>query len=116
MPVLDFPFPAAVRIFDLPSLFAGKIHALLCRSYLKGRDWYDFIWCPGTSSSNNAPSLGRELAPNAVAGEADPLLLGRRVKFDLPAEFQEPHPVVTYHELRLGQSNSQRTKVRAPRK
>ncbi|MCP4898472.1 MAG: nucleotidyl transferase AbiEii/AbiGii toxin family protein [bacterium] len=44
MPVLDFPFPTAVRIFDLPSLFAGKIHALLCRDYLKGRDWYDFIW------------------------------------------------------------------------
>jgi len=44
MPVLDFPFPAAVRIFDPPSLFAGKLHALLCRNYLKGRDWYDFIW------------------------------------------------------------------------
>jgi predicted nucleotidyltransferase component of viral defense system len=44
MPVLDYPFPVAVRIFDLPSLFAGKIHALLCRNYLKGRDWYDLIW------------------------------------------------------------------------
>jgi predicted nucleotidyltransferase component of viral defense system len=44
MPVLDYPFPSAVRVFDLPSLFAGKMHALLCRSYLKGRDWYDFIW------------------------------------------------------------------------
>jgi len=44
MPVLDYPFPAAVRIFDLPSLFAGKLHALLCRNYLKSRDWYDFIW------------------------------------------------------------------------
>lgn len=44
MPVLDYPFPSAVRIFDLPSLFAGKMHALLCRSYIKGRDWYDFIW------------------------------------------------------------------------
>ncbi len=44
MPVLDYPFPSAVRVFDLPSLFAGKIHALLCRNYLKGRDWYDFIW------------------------------------------------------------------------
>jgi len=41
---LDFPFPSAVCVFDLPSLFAGKIHALLCREYLKGRDWYDFIW------------------------------------------------------------------------
>jgi len=44
MPVLDYPFPSAVRVFDLPSLFAGKIHALLCRNYLKGRDWYDFVW------------------------------------------------------------------------
>lgn len=41
---LDFPFPSAVRVFDLPSLFAGKLHALLCREYLKGRDWYDFLW------------------------------------------------------------------------
>jgi predicted nucleotidyltransferase component of viral defense system len=44
MPVLDYPFPSAVRVFDPSSLFAGKIHALLCRGYLKGRDWYDFIW------------------------------------------------------------------------
>lgn len=44
MPILDYPFPSAVRTFDLPSLFAGKMHALLCRSYIKGRDWYDFIW------------------------------------------------------------------------
>jgi hypothetical protein len=41
---LDFPFPSAVCAFDTPSLFAGKFHALLCREYLKGRDWYDFIW------------------------------------------------------------------------
>lgn len=44
MPVLDYPFPAAIRVFDSKSLFAGKIHALLCRTYLKGRDWYDFVW------------------------------------------------------------------------
>jgi len=31
-------------VFDPASLFAGKIHALLCREYLKGRDWYDFVW------------------------------------------------------------------------
>jgi len=31
----------------LPSLFAGKMHALLCRTIrtnIKGRDWYDLIW------------------------------------------------------------------------
>ena len=41
---LDFPFVSAVAVQDKPSLFAGKIHALLCREYVKGRDWYDFIW------------------------------------------------------------------------
>ncbi len=30
--------------YDLPSLFAGKIHALLTRPYTKGRDWYDLVW------------------------------------------------------------------------
>ena len=30
--------------YDLPSLFAGKLHACLFRNYVKGRDWYDFIW------------------------------------------------------------------------
>jgi len=41
---LTFPLPFSILAKDLPSSFAGKIHALLCRSYDKGRDWYDFIW------------------------------------------------------------------------
>lgn len=41
---LDFPFVSAVAAQDRPSLLAGKIHALLCREYVKGRDWYDFLW------------------------------------------------------------------------
>jgi len=61
MPVLDFPFPSAVRIFDLPSLFAGKLHALLCRDYLKGRDWYDFIWYTARSTPINHRLLSAAL-------------------------------------------------------
>ena len=30
--------------YDLSSLFAGKVRALLCREYTKGRDWYDLLW------------------------------------------------------------------------
>ena len=37
-------FPAAVVHSDLPSLFAGKVHALLARPWVKGRDWYDLFW------------------------------------------------------------------------
>jgi hypothetical protein len=51
--VMDFPFPSAVSLFDLPSLFAGKMHAVLCREYVKGRDWYDFLWYAGRSVRPN---------------------------------------------------------------
>jgi predicted nucleotidyltransferase component of viral defense system len=40
----DFPTDFAVLVQDLPSNFALKIHALLCRPYTKGRDWYDLLW------------------------------------------------------------------------
>jgi len=41
---LDFPVDFEVCHQDMSSNFALKIHALLCRGYLKGRDWYDFNW------------------------------------------------------------------------
>lgn len=44
---LDFPAPFPIVAQDLPSLFAGKSHALLCREYVKGRDWFDFVWYVG---------------------------------------------------------------------
>jgi len=33
-----------VQHHDLPSLLAGKLHAALSRSHVKGRDWYDLVW------------------------------------------------------------------------
>ena len=41
------PIPFTIKTMTLPSLFAGKMHALLCRTVrtnIKGRDWYDLIW------------------------------------------------------------------------
>lgn len=37
----------SLRYYDLPSLMAGKVHALLTRRYAKGRDWYDLMWYRG---------------------------------------------------------------------
>ncbi len=34
----------SLNYYDLPSLMAGKLHALLTRKYVKGRDWYDLLW------------------------------------------------------------------------
>jgi predicted nucleotidyltransferase component of viral defense system len=41
---LSFPITIALTSQTLESSFALKLHALLCRPYTKGRDWYDFIW------------------------------------------------------------------------
>ena len=44
------PIPFAVRVYCLPDLLAGKIHAVLCRKWktrVKGRDWYDLVWYAG---------------------------------------------------------------------
>jgi predicted nucleotidyltransferase component of viral defense system len=41
------PIPFSVRTFVLSDLFAGKMHAVLCRQWksrVKGRDWYDLVW------------------------------------------------------------------------
>ena len=45
--LLLLPESFMVRCFTLSNLFAGKMHALVYRSWknrVKGRDWYDFEW------------------------------------------------------------------------
>ena len=54
---LNFPILHRIRSGNLDSLFAGKIHALLCRPYTKGRDWYDFLWYMGRREKINFPFL-----------------------------------------------------------
>ncbi|WP_198305872.1 nucleotidyl transferase AbiEii/AbiGii toxin family protein [Arcobacter vandammei] len=55
-PPLDFeveeklhlvPIAFQIKTMKISSLFAGKIHAILCRAWgtrPKGRDWYDLVW------------------------------------------------------------------------
>lgn len=42
--IFDFPLLHGVLCADRGTLLAGKLHALLCRPFCKGRDWYDFLW------------------------------------------------------------------------
>ncbi|MFA5689756.1 MAG: nucleotidyl transferase AbiEii/AbiGii toxin family protein [Kiritimatiellales bacterium] len=54
------PTPFQVRLYDLPSLFAGKLHAMLFRDWksrVKGRDFYDFIWYVSRRVPVNLPHL-----------------------------------------------------------
>ena len=44
---IDMPEFANIIVLDEPSLFAGKLHAIICRNYkntVKGRDYYDFLF------------------------------------------------------------------------
>jgi len=48
------PYPYEVGLYDQSSLFAGKIHAVICRGWknrVKGRDLYDYVFY----LSHNAP-------------------------------------------------------------
>jgi len=47
------PISYSVSVFDLPSLFATKLHAIFYRNYTKGRDYYDLAWY-----------LGKQIKPN----------------------------------------------------
>jgi len=54
------PIPFSVKAYDPPSLFSGKMHALLCRGWrsrVKGRDWYDFVWYVGRGTELDLPHL-----------------------------------------------------------
>ena len=59
----DFPTDFAVVVQDLPSNFALKLHALLCRPYTKGRDWYDLLWYIRNNTLPNRRLLQNALEP-----------------------------------------------------
>lgn len=73
---LNYPYPFSILCQDLPSLFATKCHALLCRKYDKGRDWFDFLWY----SSKRVP-INFKLFANALF-QAGPFK-GMRLEVDL---------------------------------
>jgi predicted nucleotidyltransferase component of viral defense system len=55
------PYLLAITTYDLPSLMAGKVHALLARPYTKGRDWYDLLWYCGNQIEPNLRLLKNAL-------------------------------------------------------
>ena len=85
------PAPYEVRIFDEATLFAGKIHAILCRNYryhVKGRDFYDYLFYIGKGSKFNLKYLENKLKnTGGVIGNDESLTLDR-VKELLKAKFE----------------------------
>jgi len=77
--------------FDLPSLYATKLHACFFRRYTKGRDFYDLVWYigkkikPNYSLLNNAikQTEGRDLGLNEQNLKEFLLKALAKVDFDL---------------------------------
>ncbi|MEK6697288.1 MAG: nucleotidyl transferase AbiEii/AbiGii toxin family protein [Candidatus Deferrimicrobiota bacterium] len=58
---ITFPVTAPMTTQSLESGFALKLHALLCRSYVKGRDWYDFVWYVARKTAPDPDLLSQAL-------------------------------------------------------
>lgn len=68
------PSPHQIRLYDNSSLFAGKIHAVLCRNWVnrtKGRDLYDYVFYFQRNISVNLVLLKNKLIESDVLKESD---------------------------------------------
>jgi len=73
---LLLPIPFYVRVYALPDLFAGKMHAILCRKWknrVKGRDWYDLVWYAANHPELNLAHLGERLRRSGHLDDSSPL-------------------------------------------
>ena len=69
------PVPYEVKMYDMPSLFAGKIHAVICRAWqsrIKGRDLYDYIFYLSRGAAVNQKHLRERLIDSKyITADAD---------------------------------------------
>lgn len=84
------PTPYEVNLYDMPSLFAGKIHAVICRAWqsrIKGRDLYDYVFYLSRGAAVNEKHLHQRLIDSGFMTESDPWSLEElkrilRARFD----------------------------------
>lgn len=66
------PSPYQVKLYDLPSLFAGKIHAVICRAWnnrIKGRDLYDYVFYLSKNAAVNIKHLKARLVDSGFIND-----------------------------------------------
>lgn len=70
------PYPYQVKLYDMPSLFAGKIHAVLCRGWksrVKGRDLYDYVFYLSRNAKVNLKHLKARMVQTGHFDEQEEL-------------------------------------------
>ena len=72
------PIPYEIRLYDMPSLFAGKLHAVICRAWksrIKGRDLYDYIFYLSRQTPVNLKHLNARLVDSGFEGAREDMTL-----------------------------------------
>lgn len=72
------PAPYEIALYDMPSLFAGKVHAVICRAWksrIKGRDLYDYVFYLSRSAPLNTEHLKARLVQSGVWDNEAPFTL-----------------------------------------
>jgi len=83
--ILLVPSPFSINTMTLPSLFAGKMHAVLCRNWSsrpKGRDWYDLVWYISNDYALDLKHLNARLQQNCSWSENKNIDLSKEVDKD----------------------------------
>ena len=63
------PAPYEATLYDMPSLFAGKVHAVICRAWknrVKGRDLYDYVFYLSRGATLNTEHLKARLVQSGA--------------------------------------------------
>ena len=97
------PAPYEVKVFDIATLFAGKIHAIICRNYknhVKGRDYYDYLFYIGKGACINLVYLENKLKNTGAIAQNEKLTL-EKVKEMLKERFE----TVDYNSAKKDVSN-----------
>lgn len=104
------PAPYEIALYDLPSLFAGKIHAVLARGWknrVKGRDLYDYVFYLSKNTAVNLQHLRQRLihSGNIKAedefslGELKKMLTERFESIDYEQAKQDVEPFISDHAM-----------------
>lgn len=93
--LLRSPYLFQLSHYDLPSLFAGKLHACFYREYTKGRDIYDLFWYlggkvrPNLELFNNAVEQSQGSSPGVTETNLKEFMLSRLDHIDLAAALKD---------------------------
>ena len=85
------PSPYEIKIFNESTLFAGKIHAIICREYknhVKGRDFYDYLFYVSKGAKINLNYLENKLKNTGGKIQNDEKLTLEKVKELLKNRFE----------------------------